>query len=98
MIFDNTDEPLTEHEMIASARYLRLVLNFWRGSRTLFFGLALIMSCSSVIPFLAGHALHRYWNSIGKYLVIFSMLLLLPVNFCAVHWYYCWKGRRGQSS
>ncbi|HTW46524.1 MAG TPA: hypothetical protein VMD92_01175 [Acidobacteriaceae bacterium] len=44
-----------------------------------------IAACASVSPFLAGNPLHRYWDDIGKYLLLISMGLL-PVWVTCVGW------------
>jgi hypothetical protein len=37
-----------------------------------------LASCALVWPFLQGNPLHRYWDSTGRYLLMLSMILLLP--------------------
>jgi len=37
------------------------------------YGIALALSVVSVVPFLEGHFLHRYFESFGKYLIFLSM-------------------------
>jgi hypothetical protein len=41
------------------------------------FGAALIVSIASVVPFLEGHFLHRYFDNIERYL-IYPCMVLLP--------------------
>ena len=36
----------------------------------------------SVVPFLYGHSLYVYWDSFGKYLVIFSTVLFILFVIC----------------
>jgi hypothetical protein len=59
---------------------------------------AFIASCLLVWPFLAGNSLHRYWDSVGKYLVLLSMVLLIPFAACvglAINgWFYCRSVKR----
>ncbi|MGA2887728.1 MAG: hypothetical protein ABSE51_06725 [Terracidiphilus sp.] len=43
---------------------------------------AFIASCVLVWPFLVGNSLHRYWDSIGKYLILLSLALLIPFAAC----------------
>lgn len=40
-------------------------------------GMALLINILGIIPFLKGHSLHRYWETIGKYLDLTAMALLL---------------------
>jgi hypothetical protein len=56
-------------------------LQLWR-TRAIYSLVALLLSCASVIPFLYGHSLHRYWESLGKYLVLLSMGLLVVAVHC----------------
>jgi hypothetical protein len=54
--------------------------------------LAFLLSCSSVVPFLYGHSLHKYWDAFGKSLVLLSMGLLFPfvifTGFAVNTWIY----------
>jgi hypothetical protein len=43
---------------------------------------AFVASCALVAPFLAGNPLHRYWDAIGKYILLLSMGLLIPFVVC----------------
>jgi len=81
MIFDEVEESDTP-ESIRTARddAQRLVILWDR--RALYATLAFALSCASVVPFLAGHTLHAYWDSFGKYLVLVSMALLIPSVAC----------------
>ena len=76
------DEPNPSTEERAGARrdaveYLRL----WK-KRALYATVAFFLSCASVTPFLEGHSLHADWDSFGKYLVLLSMVLLIPFGIC----------------
>lgn len=76
------DEPAPSKEELAGAKqdaeeYLRL----WK-KRALYATLAFVLSCAAVSLFLDGHPLHAYWDSIGKYLLLLSMALLLPFVAC----------------
>lgn len=42
-----------------------------------FAGVALFLDILGLIPFLYGHSLHHYWETIGKYLLWVAMALLL---------------------
>lgn len=60
-----------------SDEYLReweVYVRQWR-TRTLLLGIALVLSVAACIPFLAGHALHRYFDR-GRYLLYVSCGLL----------------------
>jgi hypothetical protein len=68
----------------------RNYIRIWR-KRALYSGTALLLSSASVYPFLAGHSLHGDWESIGKYLILLSMGLLLVFVYCAALWYIAWQ-------
>jgi hypothetical protein len=75
-IFDMTDESLTASEL---AEVNETANRFFctRRKWALYSTLAFAASCGLVAPFLAGNPLHRYWNSIGRNLLILPMVLLL---------------------
>jgi len=56
-------------------------LHLWRR-RALYSTVAFILSCAAAYPFLYGHSLYVYWDSFGKYLVIFSTVLFIPFVIC----------------
>lgn len=56
--------------------------------------LIFVLGCASVYPFLAGHSLHHHWNSIGKYLVLVSMGLLVVFVYACGMWYSAWQALR----
>ena len=55
----------------------RLSLQRWYRRSVYAVG-AFVLCCLAVIPFLAGHSLHRYWGGFGKYLILLAMALLIP--------------------
>lgn len=75
----------------------RKYLNRWRN-RTIVLGVALAISISSVVPFLAGHSLHMHADTIGKYLIYLSMCLLTLFMGAAAltynRWWY-WRKLKG---
>jgi len=89
-LFNPNEGPLTREELaaaIAAARKMAWV----RTRRALFASIAFFLSCASVIPFLEGHSLHAYWQSVGRYLVLLSMGLLIPFVIClgmAMNWWF----------
>jgi hypothetical protein len=84
------DEPLKEELNAAKTN----AISQYRESRrkAIYATLAFLLSCSSVVPFLYGHSLHKYWDAFGKYLVLLSMGLLLPfvisTGFAVNTWIY----------
>ena len=95
MVFDSdTDEgPLSKEEIEEVRENARERLRLWRR-RALYSIAAFFLSCASAAPFLAGHPLHPYWESCGKYLVLLSMALL-PVFVCVTGlWWGAWRALR----
>lgn len=89
MMFDASNDPANGVEMEELRRYTRA----WR--RNCFYSTAaLLLSCALVYPFLAGHSLHRYWNSIGKNLILLSMVLLLIWGWCTEVFCNAWLAVR----
>jgi hypothetical protein len=65
-------------------------LRNWKRA-TIYLGVALFASVASVVPFLAGHSLHDHWDSIGKNMVLLSMILLPAFCFAAGTAYNMWS-------
>jgi protein-S-isoprenylcysteine O-methyltransferase Ste14 len=61
-------------------------------------GAALLLDIVCVVPFLYVHSLHRYWEVIGKYLLILAMALflwfVLRVGFAWSSWQSIRERRR----
>ena len=57
----------------AARRSLRL-----QAMRAVYATAAFLLSCTFVALFLEGFPLHAYWESFGKYLLLLSMVLLIP--------------------
>ena len=55
---------------------------------------AFVLSCISVVPFLYGFPLHKYWESLGKNLLLVSMCLLPIFAFCSGIAYSFWDSVR----
>jgi multisubunit Na+/H+ antiporter MnhB subunit len=53
----------------------RTRLNKWKG-KMISSGIALIATILAVLPFLEGHPLHRYFESVGKYFIYLCVGLL----------------------
>jgi hypothetical protein len=63
-----------------------------RGTACL--GIALAASVGAVFPFLKGHSLHEYFQSLGKALIILSVCLLSAFMYAAGTTYTFWWYRR----
>ena len=81
MIFDTPVVPETRASLKAARGEAQQLVLLW-DRRAAYATVAFVLSCGSVYPFLAGHVLHSYWESFGKYLVLLSMALLLPFVAC----------------
>jgi hypothetical protein len=81
-LFDTTQIPPTGEELAAVKQNAKERLRVWKR-RSIYSGIALVLSCASVVPFLYGHPLHGYWESFGKYLVLLSMGFLVVFVYCA---------------
>jgi hypothetical protein len=79
-IFD-TEPPLSDVEMVEVREYASERIALWRR-RALYSTIAFFLSCVAVYPFLAGHPLHNYWDSLGRYLILVSMALLVVFVYC----------------
>lgn len=91
MIFDTTDNsPLSKEDVEAVKQNARVRLDLWR-KRGLYAMAAFVLSCASVVPFLAGHSLHGGWESFGKYLILLSMALLPVFVCCTALWWIAWR-------
>jgi hypothetical protein len=82
MALDGDERPLSEEEIEAVEQNAKERLRAWK-KRTLYSMAAFFLNSTATAPFLAGHRLHAYWESIGKYLVLLSMALL-PVLVCCL--------------
>jgi hypothetical protein len=91
-IFDQ-ESPLTDEELVILKEYARERIVLWRR-RALYSTIALVLSCTFLSPFLEGQPLHKYWQSFGKYLVILSVILLVPFVYCVGLFWSAWKALR----
>lgn len=60
-------------------------------------GIALVVSVAAVVPFLAGHSLHKYWEQ-GKYLIWVACVVLSLFAGCAGTAYSFWQSWRSVRS
>ena len=81
MLFDEVEESDTPESIKAAREDAQRLVILW-DRRALYATLAFALSCASVVPFSAGHALHNHWGSFGKYLVLLSMAFLPAFVAC----------------
>lgn len=89
-IYDAGDGPLSEEELAAVRQNARERLGLWRR-RSLYSTGVFLFSCGLVYLFLEGSPLHAYWNSLGKYLLLLPMALLLVFVYCAALLWGSWR-------
>ena len=66
-----TRQEAAEFEQHVTARHKKMTNSaFWVGG-------LLLANILCLIPFLAGHSLHRYWESIGRALLVTAFPLFL---------------------
>jgi len=90
MLFDVNSVPDNDEDLAEAIENARTRLQL-RRRRSLCSTAALLLSFALVYPFLYGHSLHRYWESFGKNLVVFSMLLLLVFVHCTALLWAAWR-------
>lgn len=93
MIYDTTETPLSDDELLAVRGNARARLRLWRR-RALYSTGAFLLSCGAVFPFLEGHSLHAHWEAFGKYLLFLPMALLLVLLYCNGLWWSAWQAKR----
>lgn len=80
-MYEFNEEPLSKDEVAEIRANAKQFLRK-QNRRALIATGTFVASCASVAPFLAGNPLHRYWETIGKYLLLVSMGLLVPFLVC----------------
>lgn len=83
----------SEEDLAAARENARTRFRTW-GLRSLYSGVALLMDCAFVVPFLYGHSLHMYWESFGKYLILVAMALLVVLVYCSGLLWGAWVSLR----
>jgi hypothetical protein len=72
MIFDSEPSPETTEAIVAARSQFRI-----RRKLAVIATIALSASWGATVPFVAGFPLYSFWESVGKYLLILSMGLIL---------------------
>jgi putative effector of murein hydrolase len=62
---------------------------------TILLGIGLLVSVTTVVRFLYGHPLYKQWNSLGKNILLVSMVLFVGFMYAVwityIYWWY-WRG------
>jgi hypothetical protein len=88
-IYDFDEPPLSEKESLLVRTSAENLLRKQKR-RAIIATAAFIASCAAVAPFLAGNPLHRYWGTIGKFILLLSMGLLVPFVACVGFAWSAW--------
>jgi len=72
MIFDSELSPEKAEAIVATRSQLK-TRKKWAVVATI----ALLITGGATVPFVSGFPLHSYWESVGKYLVMVSMALIV---------------------
>ena len=87
-------KPVTEEEWWEHTKENASV-DVRRGlKRTLWALIAVVVTAMAVVPFLAGHALHKYWKGMGTLLLLALMILWLLLILSASSTYIAWTYMR----
>jgi hypothetical protein len=62
--------------------------------RTTVIAILFVSSCGVAYPFMAGHSLHRYWFSFGKFLPLLSIVLFVVLTIQLLRFHFVWQERR----
>jgi hypothetical protein len=93
MIFDTTESPLSEYELIAIKQNARVRLRLWKR-RSLYSVGAFLLSCVCVYPFVDGRQLSVHGESVKQGLLLLAMALLLIVLYCSLLFWGAWRALR----
>jgi hypothetical protein len=93
MLYDTNTSPDDAEDLAGARLNTGARLRVWR-KRSLYAAIALLFSFALVHPFLEGHALHAYWDSLGKYLIIVAMICFVPFVYCLLLLWGAWTSMR----
>src|SRR5579875_4045153 len=62
--------------------------------RTIYLAGSFITSCAVSYPFMAGHALNRYWSAFGKFLPLVAIALFIGLILQLLRLQLAWHERR----
>jgi hypothetical protein len=93
LTYDLDEQPPSDEDL-AEVREIGQKKIKVRRRRAALSAIALAISVALVYPFLKGHMLHQYWDSIGQYLLTVSLVLFLLSVLCAGMLYSAWQALR----
>jgi membrane protease YdiL (CAAX protease family) len=93
LVYDTNEQPPSDDDLAEVREIGQKHIKVWRR-RAALSTIALAMSIALVYPFLMGHMLHQYWDSVGQYLVYAAMALLVVFVFCTGMFYSAWQALR----
>jgi hypothetical protein len=90
VLLDQYEEPLSREEWIELEEHQLRRLK--ACSRKALVSLCIfLLGCAAVVVFSAGHALDRFWDPFGKFLIIFCELMMMLNLYYLLLSFYAWK-------
>jgi len=93
-IFDMSDEGALSTKDIAEVRTQATEFLRRRSRNALYATVAFVLSCFTVMLFLAGFPLHSYWESLGRFFLLLTMGLLPVFLYYVSSLWSAWAYRR----
>ena len=91
--YDLAAEPQGDDDLAEVREIGQKNIKVWRG-RAALAAIAFAISVALVYLFSKGHMLHQYWNSVGQYLLVVSLALLVVLVLCTGLFYSAWQALR----
>ena len=87
------NQPLSEGDLEEVRQEAHEEIEF-RRRRTVTCAAVFVLACACLYPFFAGHFLHRYWDSVGKYLLLVTLGIFFALVYCASEIWVAWQALR----
>jgi hypothetical protein len=85
MVLDIQDAP-SQDEIREAIQDVREALERWRF-RTICAAGFWLLCCAVAYPFMAGHSLHAYWESVKLLIFLPTTVAPLALTICAISWW-----------
>lgn len=93
MIFDRTEEPLSEKELREVKENATARFRLWKG-RAMYSMVAFLLSWVCVYPFVDGRRLPGHGESVKQALLLLALALLLMALYCCLLFWGAWRALR----
>ena len=90
MIYDTSESPLSDDELVAVKQNAQMRLRLWQR-RALYSTGAFVLSCALVYPFVDGRQLSAQGEAIKQGLLLLSLALLLVFLYCTLLLWGAWR-------